>query len=371
MSHAQNLDIISYGVNIPNTNQSAYINANFRSGLSVPLLTRAEDFYVAVTRFSIPSSELPAFTFQKDTSSANPNLGTYKCTLTYLGFDATSTVIYVPDDTTLIPPPTSFIVGQIPFDRYYWVYSVQSTIDMFNTALAASLAALKAAFPFDVPLNAARDAYLLFSGGILSLIVPEEWRTLNINLNVNYAWYILMSGLEGKIVGAISNTKYFDVSLEARDNIYVRPNEAPTVPPLRQYEIEFVDWALWINVRQIGIFSNSLSTSGEVSPSLNELQSQSPVSTISPILADFNIDTQVNDEARGRVTFNQSGPWKVQNILNRGPLSVIDIQLFWISNLGQRMLIRIGPNDAAQVKLLFLRKEVYNAMAAKNAKLMG
>ena len=67
----------------------------------------ADDYFVAIARFSIQTGEtLPVFILAIDTSQSDPNQTVYKITLMYKGVSASATIEYTPQPShdTVAPP---------------------------------------------------------------------------------------------------------------------------------------------------------------------------------------------------------------------------------------------------------------------------
>ena len=108
-----------------------------------PYLMSPENYFVSVARFTLQTPSLPVWIPQAQIGQADPNLTIYSFTLKYKTYEYQQYIRYVPSDLSqpLPSPPIDF---QDLETAYYFVYTYQTAISMFNTALTSAVLGLKA-----------------------------------------------------------------------------------------------------------------------------------------------------------------------------------------------------------------------------------
>ena len=133
-------DHIYYNITIRNENpqnNNRPVLAKFEEERVQPLIDNPNDYYLTITRFTVPGSEIPIFIFPiQEFPNLNPNLSPFSVTLQHNGNIQQEFIIYSTRDLDLSPPtPPTANNPQWSRTSYYFVYSYYHMIDMINTAL--------------------------------------------------------------------------------------------------------------------------------------------------------------------------------------------------------------------------------------------
>ena len=149
-------DFDAYGVAYPNP------PIRFNETRDAAIIKDCSKYNYSIVRFSMngPNLTLPLFIPTIQTGQSNPNLTTYAFAIslqqtwnvtldgvnTPVSFELAPTptnVIYVPENNNRViaPLPSAPSVVQDVNTPYYFVFSYQSVVDMFNTALSSALEA--------------------------------------------------------------------------------------------------------------------------------------------------------------------------------------------------------------------------------------
>jgi hypothetical protein len=348
------------------------------------ILDKCSDFYCSVARFTIPLNAVPLAICPIIPNQSDPNL-----TPMIIGIEYPLSIITDRFPKNLEYDPQNFYqapsqIGsqnQLVTD-YYYIYSYQQIINMFNEALDLAWIAsgLSVLFPNYIP------PYFFFtaSTNLLTLVVPTCFvRTTSPataipkifinNVSTNYlGGFNYFFNADNTIQG----NDYYFLFNDTPDQYYY-PNGvaipggiAPTVglPALPYYysytqEYSFLEY--WTSLRRIIVSSNSIPVRNEYLPSGNNLNNNignnaNGANSSFPILTDFipNIEMSSGD-SRSIAYYIPSPQYRLIDLLSEGPLQTIDIKLYWEDKEGNFFPIFISPLQQASLKLGFFRKSLY------------
>ena len=190
--YTTNESIIYYNATLTNNEQLSYstIPAEFTQSFQNPLIERAGDYDVCITRFAMSSQCIPFWAVPIQLGQSDPTLTPYGIQLQYYAPNPNISGSYynvsLPDYTYLYwssietPPayPAGPIQEQLLQNGYYFSYDKTDFISMFNNAMSDALVALRSAFatayPADLnPIPLLNDIYRTISVNGTSLRVPE------------------------------------------------------------------------------------------------------------------------------------------------------------------------------------------------------
>lgn len=363
-------DQIYYNVSIPHNDLALnpaggnfFTPAKFLEIRDTPLFNGPpKDWYMSIVRFSIPTSTIPFQIFPTQPApNTNPNLSVYSVTLSYLGNDFQTFVLYSPQNTYVpVPPAPSASEGAIrtQYVQYYSVYSVQHTLDLINVAFSTAFTNLKTAFPAAPPtappffgFDPATGLFTLYAqtlyagAGTISIYVNEFLYT-----NLSPCFNVIIAGVNatnGKNVQfLVENLSTNLVTLPApQGNCYAMNQEYNTI-------------ANWYNFKSIVITSGSLPIRKEwlSTQVINMGISTGSGSNFFPIVTDFELAIETGNELKTYVHYNPTAQYRYIDLQGDTPITVIDLQIYWKDNYDNLYPLLIGPHREASIKFLFEKK---------------
>jgi hypothetical protein len=135
-------------VNLDKTGNQAAPILRFTEVRNTPYLNAPENYFLSVVRFSLQTPSLPIFIPLVQTGQANPNLTIYSITMEYEV--AGNPIVYqkfmefVPTNLHLSQPSPP-LINQDVSTEYYYVYSYQYLVKMFNKTVLDCFNGLAAA----------------------------------------------------------------------------------------------------------------------------------------------------------------------------------------------------------------------------------
>lgn len=356
-------DHIYYNVVIPFVDNPSFnpTPATFSENRTTAILDRADDWYLSVVRFYIPSQSIPLSLLNiTPFPNLNPNLTDLAVILSFNGINSAQTnVIYTSQNQfTTAPPPATITNPDYPVVPYYFIYNYQHVIDMANIALAAALVNLKAQ-PGTAAIAAANPPFFTFDPvtELLSLNANELFYDVNtapnlIKIFVNFPFLSFFSAIPTLL------TNLFLFSVNANTFQYlIKNNGNNTVGGIINYQQEYVTIGLW------NIFKSLVFTSGTV-PIATELipATNGSGDTIGRrILTDF--EPLVNDKVGQSYSILQyypQGPYRLVNLVSSTPLMKFDVSVFWQDKNENLFPLFVLYNNVVSIKFLFVKKNVYN-----------
>src|SRR5580693_4917793 len=218
------------------------IVATYDQHLTRPVLDDCSKYYCSIIRFTIPLDNIPILIFPIDTTQTNALLSPLIIGINYLDVNYPENVAYQPVNSRGPPTPNAsppyFTNGQLT-DYFYWIYSITSVINMFNTALmdavtAAGLAPdLSPMFSFD-PVTE-----------LISLIVPANFLVTGATIYFNSLMQTFLSSFNLYYMGnGNPQGRDYDMVLNPL------PPDSPVGGPYTFTE-DYVSINLWFTLRKI------------------------------------------------------------------------------------------------------------------------
>jgi hypothetical protein len=127
---------------------------------------------------------------------------------------------------------------------------------------------------------------------------------------------------------------------------------------------EMTSIALWNPVASI-VFASSLlpiiptqtSAPKDIGSQSNNLTSGGNNSNLLPILSDFSIAVDGNNQYRPMVEYNPGAEYRLIDMNSTTNLNRLDIIVYWKDRFGGLHPFQLQPGCAASVKLMFRRKD--------------
>ncbi len=382
-------DQVYYNVEITN-NTSLPKPAVFTETLTQPIITKCEDYYLSIVRFSVPGNAIPIFVCDIVPNQSNPNLTPYSVTLSYNGSDYTQNIIYFSLQNVNAP------LNAIPVQQnsqYYYVYQYNHMIQMINIALDSAFTALKTANPGAPPTQA---PFFVFDENtqLISLVAQNLYSstiasaaTISIYANT-FLVDRFLSGMLTRSFG-YGNANGKDVLFlfppsttipTTSGNVTMLPNYSdsyattlanPQVtqpfeqryytstlnyPPLYLFNTQgYNTLNNWFSLKKIVFISGTLPVNPEYVKTLNTNSSAGNVAK-SSILTDFEPILNSSGASRSLFQYFPQGPYRLISMLGTNDLTNMDISIYWQDIHDVIYPLYILPGQISTIKILFQKK---------------
>ena len=354
---------IYYDLAIQNNDNigSAPVPLVFEEIRSNPYLTSPEDYLMSVVRFSVDTPTLPVFIPQILLGQANVNKTIYSVTLSYLGFEFQSYLLYSPSLLNESTPVAPLI--QQDTTAYYHAYSYTKIITMVNAMFTAAVAGLNAL----VALPSVVVPFMEFDPYTYQCLLNADSTVYNaslanpIKIFFNTPMFNLFSSFNSTYLGYsnITNGKNYQLTTTLNNNVitigastYLQfYQEYPTIP-------------LWSPIQSI-VFVSSLIP---MSPALTsvpkiivsgQLLNSANNANLSSIITDIEVPLDKGFEYKPSINYTPQGEYRMVALNGNNPVNTIQIQVFWKDKLNVIHPLYLIGN--ANIKLMFRNKK-YNGL---------
>jgi len=352
----------------------------------------AEDYFVAIARFSIQTGEtLPVFIPAIDTTQSDPNLTVYKITLMYRGISASVTVIYTPQPSHDRVSPPNGANGQDFSGNYYYIYNYQDWITMVNTAFLQAHVLLKSnvssQYPTDGFVSAQLPPFLQIDLTTLTCVLNADATyydtsatTNSVSIYFNTRLHQLLAGFPSTFLGYSTDTYTFpgatvpdvigdrNFQIRTKNNNYANTlavnNNGTTQKYIQAFQ-EINSVGLWNPVAAIVFTSTTLPIHPTLTspPKIYNNNSTGLVgagtTNLTNILSDFEIAISNTNQYRPEISYAPPGEYRLIDMYSNSNLSKIDLNVYWKDRYGNLKPLRLQPGCSASVKLLFRHKHFY------------
>jgi|WetSurMetagenome_2_1015567.scaffolds.fasta_scaffold09542_5 hypothetical protein len=365
-----------------NTTGAQPIPATIVNNFSVPVVNKPDDYYLAITRFDIPLSEIPLFICPIVPNQGDPDLTPFYIGIDYLGVKYPINVHFFSYQSVLNAP-----VQDKPYQvitPYYYMYSVQQFLDIINYALELAIVAS------GYPMTGLNMPYFYFDGSteLISLVYPAAFIT-----GVNKPLIFLNTALQEWINGFTFqyrgpqpqfNDFYFELQnsltnpsrYPGAENLFTPTTGFPVTYPLGStgplcpcggtgtivpyyYRItqEYKSINNQVAVKKIYITSTALPTIQEFTP-----PSASSSAAILPILADFVPNINNLSDTKSIAYYNPESQYRLVDLTSSTPIRVIDLQIQWVDQQNNVNPLYLPSRSQANVKFVFAKRTLYKSL---------
>lgn len=364
-------DRIYYNIAIPGNREFA--DAIYNVQLNQSILDVSSDYYLAISRFTIPTSAIPILIPEiKPYPNTDINETIYSFTMTYQNYTSGRVHLkFVPTNNSTPPYPPTASFPFVNRTEYYYIYVYQPFIDMMNTTIQTAFNILNSNVPGGLPIGS-EPPYFIFDAeneriNLISQIANyDQSNPLIIDpiyLYANVTMYNFLDGIPATYYGtSASDGKNFRFIIKDNKNNLYEPPYSTITPPEHYIMYQQYD-ALqnWNSLKSLQIVTSQMPVSKEYVPSLSAGRTQEGITNTLGVMADYEIILQKGPEARTTVQFFQEGPYHLINLNSNNPLQKIDVQVFWTSSVGDRYLLKIPYGQALTIKMEFIRKATFTS----------
>ena len=336
-------DNVYYSFTVRNDDTSGRVKlARFSSQETNPLLYAQENWKLAIVKFSCPAN-FPLFSYVPGSAEIN---------LRYLGNDFNIPIVltnYLRNVPPAISQPQTIqnnnTFGTVDNNGPNVVKYFQQFVQAINYALELSLAAAIAAFP---ALAGQIPPYFSFdeTTQLFSLTVDGKYNPLdaaynNIEILSNAFIQRLFSGLP----------VYFDAGAGVATYNRYRYLVYESVPVVGDLVMtaQFSSVSYWFTAKRLVMVSNRLKVNPE------SIGNEGGRQEVSNIITEFSLNFTTSLQEQTTVTYQQIGEKDLIDITGTGPLTDIDITMFYNDDLGNQYPVLLTYGQIFEVKLKFIR----------------
>jgi len=336
-----------------------------------PYLMSPENYFVSVARFSIQTPSLPVWIPQAQIGQSDPDLLIYSFTLKYKTYEYQQYVRYIPSDMSQ-PIPAPPIEFQDLESAYYFVYTYQQCITLFNNALSSAVTGLNALVTAggDVLPSTNPPFFEFDPSALLCILDADEAGYANTLINpiqifCNAPCFTLFSTFQAIYYGysQITNGKNFQFLV--RNINGTNELTLPTYTALQMYQEESTT-ALWCPISALVFTTALLPISPELIGVPRVFNSDSSLfnsgnnANISNILTDFIVPFAPNNTYKPNIVYTPNGEYRLMDLNGSSPLSALEMSVFWKDVFGTLHPFYLNSGCSASIKLMFRRKDFNN-----------
>jgi len=350
LGQSTNDDIIYYNFNIVNNNNFP-IPCAYSDNAAAPILENARDYLLTVVRFVLDGSTIPIFIFKNNT---------YIISCTLAGADV----------FTAGNPNPYLAVNYIAFDRKFsldTVFSYQAFLEMINVTLLAFHTEMLLSAPLGLT-----PAFMDYdvTTGLCDLFVPETYFANKVTLYFNTALYGFFNNFFSQFYGNdTTNNRDYEIIVKPQETVNTKLSVFAIPSGYYRIQQEFSSLSSWFDITSIIFESNTLGVKSEYTPTQN--LSKSVLSSnnnagsgpsVTPLMTDFQPYYDPTDKAgpRGYLYYTPSGPYRLIN-MDKDKVQQLDVNIKLRDRVGNTYQYYVPPNQSVQIKMSFLKKDLYKA----------
>lgn len=342
-----------YSTGFNSTNEQPIL-AEYDVTKNTPLIDRPSNYYLSVIKFDIPLSLVPLVVCKVIPNQGNPDLCQMSIGIKYLGVNYPVNLIYTPNNNLL--PPVQNQTRQV-ITPYYYIYSYENLIRMFNVALASAwtTSGLAAANP----TLRAPFFYLDDGTGFIVLVVSSVFTAAGtppvIFMNESSKNYL--SAFEVKSFGYNQPDGY--------DYQFILNGSLPPAPETEyiiggttyyKYSQDFPTLQNWAILRKILITSNALPVNPEFVPSRNDSNANNATM---PVISSFTPIINSIGDNNSICYYVPTSQWKLVDLRGNNALNRIDIRIYWEDANNNLYPLYIPIYQQANIEIVFINKKLY------------
>ena len=331
---------------------------------------------VAATGTTPAIPAVPATPAMPATQDIPATTATYQGPMTNLSYSS-------PDSVADVPQPP--LVQQDFTGTYYYQYNIKDIVQMFNAGLAAAWAAFPDSIPATSPtgipeldlkqrLKKTVAPYFQYDYDKCRLVLsvdqilvsgPYDYGTYTASVYFNTRFYELLSGLPCIRRNRTGDLNY-QFTPDTTSTIGVKDKDGY---PHTMYQTsqEVSSLAMWNPIASVVFCTGMLpiiSTNTSVPItyggfSNDTLASNGNNSNLTNIISDFEIAVSDTNQYRPIIVYNPGSEYRLMDLHSSVNLNKIDISVFWKTQYGDLVPLRLQPGCAAHIKLMFRHKTFY------------
>lgn len=368
-----NPDFLYYNISIPHNDligpNGEPTPAVFSEHRTNAILYKADEYYMSVIRFSVPSNLLPLTRFPvQPAPNTDINLSLYSVTLEDVtsGDEYQTFLRYVPHNLNINPPllPPATNIQFIQSAPYYWVYSVEHMLQMINTAFTTSFNALNAAHPVNFGTTGYAPFFTLDPVPNLFTLNAQQGylnSTTPVNIYINAALNDLFSNSFNTITYGYGLPNGADFQYLVYDTIYNRRTIAVYGDIFSMIQ-DFNTLPMWVEPLTLVFTSGAVPVAPELVPYIDQTgfgANQTGIlnNNTTVQITDFNLNTATGTEYRTFINYLPTAEYRRLSLISGDKMDKFTIQLFWKDNYENIYPVLLPDHYVVTIKLLFQKKD--------------
>lgn len=363
-------DFLYVNVNMAFTSQdqNASVRASTVINYGTPILSKADDWYLTVSRLSINNYTNPLIVPLVQIGQPDPNKTVYHFALGYNGFYSDDIYVeYTPTSNESLPAPP--IVTQDISTTYYYCYSYGSFLNMWNVALAKALTSLNSKTATGV--TEPPVFYFDPASGVVLKCTQQYGQDFSLTptsnkIQIYCGGFIapLVNGIDLIYIENPTNTNYCFVLIDQVINTQVI--NSTTYWIIRQQNINEI--SNWTTPLVYQIVSNTLPIMQEYNNSPSGVFGVGQQSTQqTALLTDFIANADVAGYHDNQL-YNKVDSLRMISMTSSTGISSIDASVYILDQYGRQYPLLLGPGGSVQLKLEFIKKDVYKGFISSGKK---
>lgn len=318
--------------NTSNVIKAAY----FEEVRTSPIIKDPSQYHCAVIRFTIPTFNIPLFTFPQN-PDGTPNNQYFRFTIRFNNVNYIGYVIF---------SPWSSVTGTN-------IYNYQNFVDMLNTTLYNLYLTIAAA---DITFTAVTPPYFTLNSEANIIYLNCDLFYINTIIYINYPLLKFFEPMP-HVFYSTNNINGLDASFIIEKS---GDNMTPITPPIGTYvnppdglymQSEWPVLQDWQTLKSILITSNSIHTRGEFVQNNTTINADSTLN----ILTDFEPSKTSPGSSKSWLQYF-ADIYRYIDIRTNEPIRYIDLQIFYSDTFGVIRPLYINPGDYFSVKIMFSKK---------------
>ncbi len=362
---------VYYNVSIRNTGQTESV-ASYSETLTMPLIDKCSDYFMAVARFNIPTNNIPLMIFPvQPYPNTDPNKSIYSVTLSYNGVDSQAWLIWTPERvSTTALAKRSTLTDVAPHQEpteYYYMFSYQHFLDILNKALSDALAGLTGApagavAPFVTynpsthlmtvtcqsnfyDCNTANPIKLFFNSELHTLLDNMQFLDYGLNNALGKDHQLVVQNCGNNVVGA--PTAVYAPLVNIPDAYYQMTQEYPNLVDFNSFS------GIVIKTGNIPVRTESVPLPQKFGSTFNAYNG---IAHYEPIVTDFDATTDLGFENMSAITYVPLGEYRMVDLMSDQELKSLSFSIYWKDQYGNLYPLLVARNSVISMKILFRHK---------------
>ncbi len=336
-------------------NTTSLQKASLKQTSASPIISNQRDWILSCVRFDVDISEIPLNVplMKVIGGVTSKTITDSTVTIKYLGNYFTAPVLYI--ETSIRN------VRDFPT-----IYDYQKWLDFVNTALSTAFTmSLATGFAPQLifnPITQLVELYvsdqfiqggpcqLFFNNPLLQYLYSFELDSdTEVSTNLDYQYRFLINNFNTLVIPPVGSRLNLPVSLQGS----VVP---PTLTNLYMISQNSISTNHWNSLRSIILVGSGITIKNELIPQ-NVLNSSNYSADNSlAILSDFLVNFSDLSVDRFIGQYLPTAEYRRIDLTGNGPLSNINLDIYWTDFIGNRYPIFLSPNTGISIKLLFEKR---------------
>jgi hypothetical protein len=375
------VDLNAFNASTSNKNETLLLSER-RNG---SFLNDASQYYMTVARFYLENPRFPVIIPTVDLSqSGTPDVNKliYEVSMEYFNTSTSATTLvssrlsFVPDDLNVsVPTYSSLTTKDFTFNKYYWLYSYDSFLEILNKALKTCFALIPSSY-YTTQNNTIPNVSVAMtdiSTHQFVISAREEFddssptTALNASTNKKLRLYFnsplmaLFSGFRSIITSDNRNrVRLYNTG----DNFTTsRTVSGITYPGFIAMLTDIPSTNLWNPVQSIVFTSGTIPVSqnligaNQVFNPPSGFEASGSNSNVSPIITDLQIPFEPTNTYRPYIYYTPS-PYRLIDLISNSNLTDLSAEVFWKDRFGGIHPFELLPFCSVSLKLLFRHKSL-------------